>query len=541
MPTCVVTRGGRKGRAWLVREGTQHNRVVFMTDPDKKGRLVLKSECSQIKRVPAMGKIAAGKPCPWTATLTADVKELRLKKGDTVVITKMSYLNVRIAAQGVAERESLRVPRSYVTGITKTSNVVASDGTDIPPELYDCTEVEVDPRVLGQRLAEARKARGITQEDVADYLGCSRPTFIAVEKGQREAKLEEIVKLASYFGRRVSELVRPGEQLVDFQPHLRAVAEKMKPEDQHELLLAIGDLQRLAADYRELERLMNAPLRYNYPPQVSLDPRLDVVELAESVASGERRRLSLGEQPVDELRSILEWDVGLRVFYWPLPAAIAGMYAYADDLGGSIMVNRKHPVERRRATMLHEYGHLIADRYKPGIDYLNMPGRKPAKERFAEAFALSFLMPATAVRQRFHEIVTSTDDFQVADLCRLSHFFFASVEVMAIRLEQLGLIPKGSWALIKESRSAPLPAAMLSDLPAHQETPDYYPERYKYLAVHAFEKGKISQEQLAHFLHCDPVTARQIVTGCLTSNIMEDDGSQRPVQLEFQRSLLCQS
>ena len=34
---------------------------------------------------------------------------------------------------------------------------------------------------------------------------------------------------------------------------------------------------------------------------------------------------------------------------------------------------------------------------------------------------------------------------------------------------------------------------MLLDLPAHHETPDYYPERYKYLAVHAFEQEKIAR------------------------------------------------
>ena len=216
-----------------------------------------------------------------------------------------------------------------------------------------------------------------------------------------------------------------------------AAAEKIKADDQRELLAAIGDLQRLASDYRELEQMMNAPLRYNYPPPVTLETPVDVAELADSVASQERRRLGLGEQPVEQLRRLLEWDVGLRIFYWPLPSAIAGMYAYADDLGCCIMVNRKHPAQRRRVSMLHEYGHLIVDRYKPGIDYLNMPGRKPANERFAEAFALSFLMPANAVRQRFHEIVAATKDFQVADLCRLSHFFFVSVEAMALRLEQL--------------------------------------------------------------------------------------------------------
>jgi Zn-dependent peptidase ImmA (M78 family) len=80
-----------------------------------------------------------------------------------------------------------------------------------------------------------------------------------------------------------------------------------------------------------------------------------------------------------------------------------------------------------------------------------MPGRKPANERFAEAFALCFLLPATSVRQKFHDIVATTGDFQVADLCRMKHFYFVSLEAMTIRVEQLGLIPKGNWDSLKES------------------------------------------------------------------------------------------
>jgi transcriptional regulator with XRE-family HTH domain len=66
---------------------------------------------------------------------------------------------------------------------------------------------EIDPRILGQRIAEARKARGKTQEEVAEFLDCSRPTYIAIEKGDRGAKADEIVKLASFLGRKVNELV----------------------------------------------------------------------------------------------------------------------------------------------------------------------------------------------------------------------------------------------------------------------------------------------------------------------------------------------
>ena len=46
----------------------------------------------------------------------------------------------------------------------------------------------IDPKLLGQRLVEARKARGVTQEDAAKHLECSRPILIAIEKGTRPAK-----------------------------------------------------------------------------------------------------------------------------------------------------------------------------------------------------------------------------------------------------------------------------------------------------------------------------------------------------------------
>ena len=399
---------------------------------------------------------------------------------------------------------------------------------------------KIDPHILGQRIAESRKARGKTQEEVSSFLGYSRPTYIAIEKGERQAKSDEIIKLAAFFGRKVHDLVRPTEPIVDLQPHLRAVAERMKGTDADGLNTAIDELQRLAEDYRELERMMTAPLQFNYPPEITLGPRIDPAQLAEGTAVQERRRLGLGDQPVIYLRSMLEWDVGLRIFYWDLPSSVAGMYAYTADLGCCILVNRKHPAERRRVSMLHEYGHLLVDRFKPGIDYLTMPGRKPSNERFAEAFGLCFLMPATSLRQRFNNIVNTTADFTVADLRRLSHFYFVSVEAMALRLEQLELITRGSWQFLKEAKFAPRHAAELLGLPPQPLNDQPFPERYKYLAVNAYERGDIGDSDLANYLRCDIVTAREIVAQTLTSKEVESTGEERDVQLDFRKSLLSE-
>lgn len=400
----------------------------------------------------------------------------------------------------------------------------------------------INPRILGLRIAEARKARGKTQAEVAGFLGYSRPTYIAIEKGERPAKPDEIVKLAGFLGRQVHELVRPTEPVVDLQPHLRAVAEKMKATDEEALIRAIDELQSLAEDYLELERMMSAPLRFDYPPEVMLNPRIDPAEFAEGEAMRERQRLGLGDQPIIDLRMALEWDVGLRIFYGDLPPSIAGMYAYTATLGCCILVNRRHPPERRRVSMLHEYGHLLVDRFEPGIDYLSTPGRKPANERFAEAFALCFLMPATSVRQRFHNIVSTTNDFQVADLRRLSHFYFVSVEAMALRLEQLNLITKGSWQFLKKAKFAAKQASEILGLRPQPINDQPFPERYRFLAVSAYERGEIGDSELAHYLRCDIVTARAFVTDTLTSrDVAEGTGESRDVRLDFRRSLLTEA
>jgi Zn-dependent peptidase ImmA (M78 family)/DNA-binding XRE family transcriptional regulator len=401
---------------------------------------------------------------------------------------------------------------------------------------------KIDPRILGQRIAGFRKVRGKTQEEMAEFLGCSRPTYIAIEKGERQARSEEIIKVAAFLGRQVHDLVRPTEPIVDLQPHLRAVAEKMKGTDEAALNQAIDEFQRLAEDYRALEGILSAPLRFNYPPEVTLNARVDPAEFAEGEALRERQRLGLGDQPVINLRAMLEWDVGLRIFYWDLPSSIAGMYAYTADLGCCILVNRKHPAERRRVSMLHEYGHLLVDRFKPGIDYLTMPGRKSVNERFAEAFGLCFLMPGTSVRQHFHDIVNSTNDFQVADLRRLSHFYFVSVEAMALRLEQLGLISKGSWQFLKESKFAPKRASEMLGPRPQPINDQAFPERYQFLAVSAYERGDLGDSDLAHYLRCDIVTAREIVANTLSSReVVEGTGEERDVRLDFRKSLLTEA
>ncbi len=400
------------------------------------------------------------------------------------------------------------------------------------------TTEAASPRMIGHRLAEARKARAITQEVAAEHIGVSRPTFIALEKGERAAKPGEIIKLAALYGQPVSHFVRTMEPLTDFQPHFRAAMEKVKPADVDQLKVAIGEFKIFVENYLDLEQRMKAPMRLNYPQPVELNPRVNVSELAEDVANRERQRLGLGDQPIPNIRSLLELDVGVRIFFTRLPRMFAGMYIFVDGLGGCMLINSVHPADKQRASISHEYAHLIVDRYTAGIDYLTTYGRKPANERFAESFAMSFLMPASSVRLRFNEIVNSTGNFQVGDLMKLKHRFSVSLEAMALRLESLGLLKQGTWELQKEKGLPVREAERHLGLATDTSPEPAYPDRYKLLAVHAHERGELSEKELANYLRCDIWEARRVIQESMRSVEVDAEGRLHPVQADFEASLL---
>ena len=54
-----------------------------------------------------------------------------------------------------------------------------------------------DPKLLGQRLQEARRARGLTQQQVADSMSMARTTVTALEKGDRRIRPNELINLGA--------------------------------------------------------------------------------------------------------------------------------------------------------------------------------------------------------------------------------------------------------------------------------------------------------------------------------------------------------
>lgn len=387
---------------------------------------------------------------------------------------------------------------------------------------------------LAARLIAARKAARVTQESAAAALGISRPTFIAIEKGTRRPRPDELIKLAALYGQPVSKLVRESAAPEPLRPHLRSVLDTARDGSQA-LDEAVDKLASYIDDYQFVEKLFGGVSKPRFPPEVRI-PAGSIERFAEHCAQEERSRLNLGEhQPVSSLRKVLE-EAGLHVFCDSIASEIAGLYVFVPGFGYCILVNRRHPAERRRWTIIHEYGHFLTARERPGVDYDKSWQRKPEDERFADAFAGAFLMPEIGVTRRFYDAVDRTGDFTVADLFHMADAFGVAPMSMSLRLESLALIPRGTWDQVKES-AVPIKTLKQEAGVKGSIEPDstqLYPERYKLLVVWAFESEKISEGQLAALLRCCRVDARQIVQDCSRTLV---NGSERAVSLG--RSLLA--
>ena len=368
----------------------------------------------------------------------------------------------------------------------------------------------IDPKVLGRRLQDARKARGLTQQDVAKDLGIARTTVTAIEQGERRVRPEELIRLSRLYGREVNELVRDREVAEEFAIQFRAaIAQAGRHET--ELARAIQEFQQLCEDYLELEQLCGAPLTRNYPPPYPIEG-ISPEEAAEDIASAERNRLGLGDGPVLRLREILESDIGLRIVYPRLPSHIAGMFAYTERLGGCIAINAMHPEERQRWSLGHEYSHFLTHRFRPEVSVMFVYERVPASERFADAFAGTFLMPSNGLKRRFHELSRLRQGkITPAELCRLAHYYFVSVEALTRQLESLHLLPSGTWDRLRDSGFKVREAQTILELEPHPPANHLLPLRYQYPAVEAYQRGDLTEGQLARFLRVDRVEARQLV------------------------------
>jgi Zn-dependent peptidase ImmA (M78 family) len=381
--------------------------------------------------------------------------------------------------------------------------------------LDDMPAVEV-----GERLRVAREAARLKQADAAAALDIARTTLVAIEQGQRRVRIGELQQLAKFYGTSVNALLRKEAIQVDLTPQFRKL--RVRFDDAVEQAAQL--LSDLAKSEVELENLLGVRRIRNYPPERPILPG-DVRAQAEQDALDLRQRLGLGPAPVRDIVTLLEMDLGVRVYVRRFDGRISGLFAYDDALGACVLLNANHPRYRRTQTAAHELAHLVSTRGQAEI-LEGIGAANSRQERYAVAFAQAFLMPARAVMEKFREVTTGSTELTRRHVIVLAHAFGVSREAMVRRLEDLSLTKQGTWDWFQAEGGITDEQArqVLGDLPAPdiEKAEADHPTtlRLGLLAGEAWRRGLLTEGQLARMLHIDRIELRRMFDG------LEIEGSE---------------
>lgn len=388
--------------------------------------------------------------------------------------------------------------------------------------------IQISAEELGDRLRIAREAAGVKQAPAAKVIDVARTTLVAMEQGQRRVRMDEMQKLAQLYNTSVNALLRQEAIHVDLAPRFR----RLISEDDEGTRSATQLLTELAKAEVELENLLGVRRVRNYPPERPL-VSADVRQQAEHDAFEIRQRFGVGLAPITDIVTLLELEMGVRVFVRRLQAKISGLFAYDEKLGACILLNANHPRERRAITGAHEMGHLVCSRREPDVNNDGESDRSP-EERYCNAFARSLLMPMRAVSLKFNEFVAGSSRLTRRHVIVLAHYFGVSREAMVRRLEELGLAKRGTWDWFNENGAITDQQAeqVLGDLiaPDAAKTEADRPTtlRLNMLAATAYERGLLTEGQIARLLHLSRFEVRVLLDGLEFEGSAADEAPNLP-------------
>jgi transcriptional regulator with XRE-family HTH domain len=347
------------------------------------------------------------------------------------------------------------------------------------------------PATFGARLRKAREDYGLTQEDLAKAVGLSSRFISNLEIGKRLPSFESLHTLSKYLKKDVSYFLSKKEKAFDLLLKDRGLKKNTKTE--------LNSFKKYCDDYLHLEeitgrRLEPAPVYSNISPI--------------RMALEERRRLGLGTEPIKDIFSLIEVN-GLRTFLYPFKndGHLSGIFIYFDVKEAAFaLLNNRLPAGNQTLAAAHLFCHYLKDRFTgPIVDNLDifidehLPLYHP-REKFAQSFAVQFLVPASKVKEIVEKDIRS-NTVTYEDVIYLKRYFGINTLTMLNRLKDLNYLPYKTYREYKnldsdayentlfDKSEREKPSEMLQKTPVSSE-------RFKTLAVIASERNNSVMESL---------------------------------------------
>ncbi len=327
----------------------------------------------------------------------------------------------------------------------------------------------LDYHRLGASIQSLRKARNISQTELAKAIGLKSPRAISeLESGKRELRGSEIRALCDKLECTLAELFG-----LEADPLASTSGACLRGDDakDEELVRIVRRALRHAKLLREIEEVLGrTPLTQlplldkSYPLSTTYESaREQAIELA-----GWMRNL-IGEKggPVGNLEKALEAH-GVVWATWDLPKGVSGLTLRCNGRPVIILESSEHE-QRQRFTMSHELAHVLMDTSEHAVltrDYRETgKGRKSQTgivEHRANHFAGAFLMPEAAIREFAEGRFNLSEPVKNEDISKLARHFQVSFQAVATRLAHLGFI---TWDRYREIKDSQLEMRNLQQMP----------------------------------------------------------------------------
>jgi Zn-dependent peptidase ImmA (M78 family)/DNA-binding Xre family transcriptional regulator len=327
----------------------------------------------------------------------------------------------------------------------------------------------LDYHRLGTSIQALRKARNISQTELAKALGLNSPRAISeLESGKRELRGSEIRALCEKLECTLAELFG-----LEADPLASTSGACLRGSDakDEELVRIVRRALRHAKLLREIEEVLGRTpntqlpvLDKSYPLSTT---RESAREQAIELAGWMRNFIGAKDGPIENLEKGLE-SCGVVWATWNLPEGVSGLTLRCNGRPVVILESREHE-QRQLFTMSHELAHALLDTSEHAVltrDYReSSKGRKNSTgivEQRANHFAGAFLMPESAIREFAEGRFRLDEPVKSEDISKLARHFHVSFQAVATRLAHLGFI---TWDRYKEIKDSQLEMRNLQQIP----------------------------------------------------------------------------
>lgn len=286
------------------------------------------------------------------------------------------------------------------------------------------------PTFCGQRLTEARLARGLFKKSLGDLIGITGEAIARYETGQDRPQAARLTALADKLHFPEEFFSRPAwpEEFDVVFWRVQSAETKLAREMTEQRARWIAEI------FSFLEQEVNFPAQDLIEPDLPTDFRLITPEIIEKTAETLRSHWNLRDRPIPDVTLALE-NAGIPVIHLDIPSEKQDGFCFKSTLLARYFVGvnvSQLSAARARYDAAHELGHAVLHK-RVTKSHLADKAIYKLIETQAHRFAGAFLFPRDKFMSEVR--VPSLDYF-----CSLKKRWGMSIGSMVYRAHDLGLI-----------------------------------------------------------------------------------------------------